>query len=52
MTTEVSNTRRYLLRALYTVKLVLLGVGAWPTIISHSGAWDPVRVAAFDWAGR
>jgi hypothetical protein len=51
MSTEVSNTRLYLIRALFLVNFVLLGADVWPTILNHSGAWDPVRAAAFSFWG-
>lgn len=51
MSTEVSNTRLYLIRALFLVNFVLLGADVWPTIINHPGAWDPVIAAAYSFWG-
>jgi hypothetical protein len=47
MTEEVSTFRLYLMRAGYLVNLVLIGLGAWPALVNHTGPWDPVRGAAF-----
>jgi hypothetical protein len=51
MSEEVSTFRLYLLRLLYLLNFVLLGLDVWPEIINHQGAWDPVRGVAFSfWA--
>ena len=43
--------RLYLLRAVYLLNFLALGIDVWPTIISHEGPWDPVRAVAFSfWA--
>ncbi len=47
MANEVSTFRLYLMRAAYLVNFVLVGFGAWPALVNHTGPWDPVRGAAF-----
>ena len=43
--------RLYLMRFAYLGNFVGLGFNVWPEIISHTGAWDPVKGAAFSfWA--
>lgn len=44
---EVSTVRLYLMRTGYLLNLVLVGFGAWPALVNHTGPWDPVRGAAF-----
>jgi hypothetical protein len=47
----VSTFRLYLMRLLYLLNFVMLGLSAWPVIINHAGAWDPVKGVAFSfWA--
>jgi hypothetical protein len=51
MSEETSIFRLYLMRLLYLLNFVLLGLQVWPVIINHVGAWDPVRGVAFSfWA--
>src|SRR5271165_3169952 len=51
MSNDVSTFRLYLMRFLYLLNFVLLGLDVWPAIINHVGAWDPVRGVAFSfWA--
>jgi hypothetical protein len=41
----------YLMRLLYLLNFVLLGLDVWPEIIGHKGAWDPLHGVAFSfWA--
>ena len=47
MSHDVSTIRLYLMRALYLLNFVLLGLDVWPTIFHHAGAWDPVKGAAY-----
>ena len=47
MLSEVSTLRLCLMRLLYLLNFVLLGLDVWPAIIRHVGAWDPVRGVAF-----
>jgi len=48
---EVSTLRLYVMRLLYLLNFVMLGLSVWPAIIKHSGAWDPVKGVAFSfWA--
>ncbi len=47
MSDDVSTFRLYLMRTGYLVNLVVVGLGAWPALVDHTGAWDPVRAAAF-----
>ena len=49
--TDVSTLRLHLMRLLFLLNLVLLGGDVWPAILTHTGAWDPVRgVALSFWA--
>jgi len=51
MSHDVSTIRLYLMRALYLLNFVLLGLDVWPAIFHHGGAWDPVKGAAYSlWA--
>ena len=51
MSEGVSTFRLHLMRLLYLLNFVLLGLDVWPQIINHAGAWDPVKGAAFSfWA--
>jgi len=51
MTENVSLLRLYVMRTLYLLNFVVLGLDVWPGIISHVGPWDPVRgVAVTFWA--
>lgn len=51
MSEETSTFRLYLMRLLYLLNFVLLGLDVWPELIKHEGAWDPVRGVAFSfWA--
>lgn len=47
MPENVSTFRLYLMRGGYLVNVVLVGLGAWPALLNHTGPWDPVRGAAF-----
>jgi hypothetical protein len=44
---EVSTLRLYLMRAAYLITLVSVGLNAWPSLLNHTGPWDPIRGAAF-----
>jgi hypothetical protein len=51
MSEEISTFRLYLMRLLYLLNFVMLGLQVWPAIINHVGAWDPVKGVAFSfWA--
>ena len=51
MSEETSIYRLYLMRLLYLLNFVLLGLQVWPVLINHAGAWDPVRGVAWScWA--
>ena len=51
MSEEISIYRLYLMRLLYLLNFVLLGLQVWPVLINHAGAWDPVRGVAWScWA--
>ena len=51
MSEETSTFRLYLMRLLYLLNCVMLGLQVWPAIINHVGAWDPVKGVAFSfWA--
>jgi hypothetical protein len=48
---EVSTFRLYLMRFVYLLNFVLLGLDVWPAIFRHQGAWDPTKGVAFSfWA--
>ena len=51
MSEETSTFRLYLMRFAYLGNFVLLGLGVWPELIKHEGAWDPMHGVAFSfWA--
>jgi hypothetical protein len=51
MSEETSMFRLYLMKLLYLLNFVMLGLQVWPPIINHVGAWDPVKGVAFSfWA--
>jgi hypothetical protein len=51
MADETSALRLYVMRLLYLLNFVFLGLSVWPEIINHVGAWDPVKGVAFSfWA--
>lgn len=51
MADVVSTVRLYLLRAVYLLNFVGLGVAVWPAILGHDGPWDPLHGVAFSfWA--
>jgi hypothetical protein len=51
MSEETSTVRLYVMRLLYLLNFVFLGLSVWPEIINHAGAWDPVKGVAFSfWA--
>src|SRR5438046_8323742 len=51
MPEEVSTFRLYLLRTIYLLNFVFLGLDVWPALVNHTGAWDPVKGVAFSfWA--
>ena len=51
MTQEVSIVRLYLMRVLFLLNFVLLGLDVWPALINHAGPWDPVKGVAFAFWG-
>ena len=40
MSEQTSMFRLYLMRLLYLLNFVLLGLQVWPALINHVGAWD------------
>lgn len=51
MPEETTKFRLYLMRSLYLLNFVFLGLDVWPKIINHVGTWDPMRGVAFSfWA--
>ena len=51
MADEVSLFRLYLMRLLYLLTFVGLGMGVWPALINHAKPWDPMHGVAFSfWA--
>ena len=48
---EPSTVRLYVMRAVYLLNFVLLGLDVWPGLLGHVGAWEPMRGVAFSfWA--
>lgn len=37
----------YLLRTVFTLTLVFIGMFSWSTILNHNGTWKPVNAVAF-----
>ena len=51
MPKDVSTLRLYVMRFVYLLNFVLVGLGVWPALFRHQGAWDPVKGVAFSfWA--
>ena len=51
MSEETSTFRLYVMRLLYLLNFLLLGLQVWPALIYHAGPWDPVKGVAFSfWA--
>lgn len=51
MSEEVSLFRLYLMRSLYLLNFVLLGMNVWPGLISHRKPWVPMHgIAVSFWA--
>ena len=51
MPEEVSLFRLYLMRFLYLLNFVLLGMDVWPGLIHHGKPWDPMHgIAVSFWA--
>ena len=51
MPKDVSTLRLYVMRFVYLLNFVLLGLDVWPALFRHQGAWDPVKGVAFSfWA--
>ena len=51
MAKEISTVRLYVMRFVYLLNFVLLGLDVWPVVFRHQGAWDPVKGVAFSfWA--
>lgn len=47
----VPTYKLHLLRLLYALMAVFLGIDAWTYILTHSGPWDPAAAAAWSiWA--
>ena len=48
---QTSTFRLYLIRLLFLLNFVALGLSVWPQMINHPGPWDPVKGVAFSfWA--
>ena len=51
MAEDTSTFRLYLMRLLYMLNFVALGLQVWPELFNHLGPWDPVKGVAFSsWA--
>ena len=47
----VSTFQLYLMRLLFLLNFVALGLSVWPGIINHEGTWDPMHgIATSCWA--
>ena len=44
---DVSTLRLYLMRLLYLLNFLMLGMQVWPALLNHPSAWEPVRGVAF-----
>jgi len=48
---EVHPIRLYVMRLLYLLNFLFLGIDVWPSLVHHDGPWDPVKGVAFSfWA--
>jgi len=48
---DLSTLRLNLMRLLFFLNFVLLGLDVWPALLRHEGPWDPVKGAAYSfWA--
>lgn len=48
---EVSLARLYVLRAMFFMNFVMLGMSVWPAIFRHEGQWQPMQGVAYSvWA--
>ena len=45
--TGLSTFRLYLLRVLYAMAVLMLGIDVWTEIFTHQEAWDPLPAVAF-----
>lgn len=51
MSKQISTFRLYVMRFVYLLNFVLLGLDVWPELFRHQGAWDPLKGVAFSfWA--
>jgi hypothetical protein len=51
MSKEIRTFRLYVMRFVYLLNFVLLGLDVWPEVFRHQGAWDPLKGVAFSfWA--
>jgi hypothetical protein len=51
MSDEVTMIRLYVMRGVYLLNVVVLGLDIWPTILQHEGTWSPAESAAYGlWA--
>jgi hypothetical protein len=51
MSKEISTFRLYVMRFVYLLNFVLLGLDVWPEVFRHQGVWDPLKGVAFSfWA--
>lgn len=51
MPKQVSMLRLYVMRFVYLLNFLLLGLDVWPELVRHQGAWDPLKGVAFSfWA--
>ena len=51
MPKEISTFRLYVMRFVYLLNFVLLGLDVWPELFRHQGAWDPLKGVAFSFWG-
>ena len=51
MSNDVSTTRLYLMRAMFLMNFILLGIDVWMKLLQPGVTWDPVKGAAYSlWA--
>lgn len=51
MSEQVSKVRLVVLRVVYALNFVGLGVIVWPDLLTHTGSWDPFHGVAFSFWG-
>src|SRR4051812_17582781 len=47
----LSRFRVYVLRLYYVIIILMLGIGVWQEIFTHSSAWQPLPAVAYSFWG-